>query len=158
MPKRANERTSEGENRGRRRIYIVQIYSRLGFGSLPILFSRAKAGSHCARANFVTGLPRRARVWVVLVVLVVLVRFRSRCRGNTREKVAQHPSVAVSILLHDLQPRARARYNEFDIFPINSRHPWPMGKSFADINSARKSHVYSLLVASESLAREFFVY
>lgn len=42
------------ENRGRGRIYIVQIYSRLGFGSLPILFSWAKAGSHCARANFVT--------------------------------------------------------------------------------------------------------
>lgn len=141
------ERTSERarENRGRRRIYIVQIYSRLSFGSLPILFSRAKAGSHCARANFVTDY----RAVLVCVGGAASgarcrfppsdsLRFRSRYRGNTREKVAR------SILrrpyrsfYNDPQPR----YNDFDIFPINCHHPWPMGQSFADINSARKSHV-----------------
>lgn len=148
-----NERTSERarENRGRRRIYIVQIYSRLDFGSLPILFSRAKVGSHCARANFVTDYRAvlvgvggddssggSARPLLHADSLRSFVRFRSRCWGNTREKVAQHPSAAVSILLHD--PQSRARYM-FDIFPINCRHPWPIGKSFADINSTRKSSV-----------------
>lgn len=91
-----NERANEGENRGRRRIHIVQIYSRLDFGSLPILFSRAKAGSHCARANFVTDCRALSVcVWVVVMVVVVLVaarRFRSRAIEGfhyTREKVSR---------------------------------------------------------------------
>lgn len=51
--------------------------------------------------------------------------------------------------------RNRARYNEFDIFPINCRHPWPMGKSFADINSARK--YFSRKMYSFYLSRENYI-
>jgi len=65
------EKEGEGRRRRRRRrIHIVEIYSRLAFGNLPILFSRAKAGSHCARANSVTA-SRCSYVggtWLLLVV------------------------------------------------------------------------------------------
>lgn len=81
---RANERARE--NGKRRRIYIVQIYSRLGFGSLPILFSQAKAASHCARANFVTDY--RALLVCVGGGARSPIPFRSRCRGNTREEAS----------------------------------------------------------------------